>query len=47
MWMNEQAKVADIGRSIELTLKIPTGDMVEIIRGIERNGKLHARLIIE
>jgi flagellar P-ring protein precursor FlgI len=28
-------------------LKIPTGDMVEIIRGIERNGKLHARLIIE
>jgi flagellar P-ring protein precursor FlgI len=28
-------------------LKIPTADMVEIIRGIERNGKLHGRLIIE
>jgi flagellar P-ring protein FlgI len=28
-------------------LKVPTADMVEIIRGIERNGKLHGRLIIE
>jgi flagellar P-ring protein FlgI len=28
-------------------LKVPTTDMIEIIRGIERNGKLHARLIIE
>jgi flagellar P-ring protein precursor FlgI len=29
------------------TLKVPTADMIEIIRGIERNGKLHGRLIIE
>ena len=29
------------------TLKVPTEDMIEIIRGIERNGKLHGRLIIE
>ena len=28
-------------------LKVPVGDMIEIIRGIERNGKLHGRLIIE
>ena len=28
-------------------LKVPIGDMIEIIRGIERNGKLHGRLIIE
>ena len=28
-------------------LKVPTTDMIEIIRGIERNGKLHGRLIIE
>jgi flagellar P-ring protein precursor FlgI len=28
-------------------LKVPTDDMIEIIRGIERNGKLHGRLIIE
>jgi flagellar P-ring protein precursor FlgI len=29
------------------SLKVPTADMVEIIKGIERNGKLHGRLIIE
>jgi flagellar P-ring protein precursor FlgI len=29
------------------SLRVPTADMVEIIRGIERNGKLHGRLIIE
>jgi flagellar P-ring protein precursor FlgI len=28
-------------------LKVPTQDMIEIIRGIDRNGKLHGRLIIE
>jgi len=28
-------------------LKVPTEDMIEIIKGIERNGKLHGRLIIE
>jgi flagellar P-ring protein precursor FlgI len=28
-------------------LKVPTADMIQIIRGIERNGKLHGRLIIE
>lgn len=28
-------------------LKVPTIDMIEIIRGIERNGKLHGRLIID
>jgi len=28
-------------------LKVPTEDMIEIIRGIDRNGKLHGRLIIE
>ena len=28
-------------------LKVPTDDMIEIIRGIDRNGKLHGRLIIE
>ncbi|MEX2093633.1 MAG: flagellar basal body P-ring protein FlgI [Pirellulales bacterium] len=29
------------------SLKVPTLDMIEIIRGIDRNGKLHGRLIIE
>ena len=29
------------------TLKVSTVDMIEIIRGIDRNGKLHGRLIIE
>ncbi len=29
------------------SLKVPPTDMIEIIRGIERNGKLHGRLIIE
>jgi flagellar P-ring protein precursor FlgI len=28
-------------------LRIPTSDMIEIIRGIDRNGKLHGKLIIE
>ena len=28
-------------------LKVPAADMIDIIRGIERDGKLHARLIIE
>jgi flagellar P-ring protein precursor FlgI len=28
-------------------LKVPTVDVIEIIRGIDRNGKLHGRLIIE
>jgi flagellar P-ring protein precursor FlgI len=28
-------------------LKVPADDVIEIIRGIDRNGKLHARLIIE
>jgi flagellar P-ring protein precursor FlgI len=28
-------------------LKVPTADMIDIIRGIERNGKLHGRLIID
>jgi flagellar P-ring protein FlgI len=28
-------------------LKVPTTDMVEIIKGIERNGKLHGKLIVE
>jgi flagellar P-ring protein precursor FlgI len=27
-------------------LKVPTDDMIEIIRGIEQNGKLHGRLIV-
>jgi flagellar P-ring protein precursor FlgI len=29
------------------SLKVPTADMIEIIRGIDRNGKLHGRLIID
>jgi flagellar P-ring protein precursor FlgI len=29
------------------SLKVPTSDVIEIIRGIERNGKLHGRLIID
>lgn len=28
-------------------LKVPADDVIEIIRGIDRNGKLHGRLIIE
>ncbi|MEX2318038.1 MAG: flagellar basal body P-ring protein FlgI [Pirellulales bacterium] len=28
-------------------LKVPTDDMIEIIRGIEKNGKLHGKLIID
>jgi flagellar P-ring protein precursor FlgI len=28
-------------------LRVPTHDVIDIIRGIERNGKLHGRLIIE
>jgi flagellar P-ring protein precursor FlgI len=29
------------------SLKVPPADMIDIIKGIERNGKLHGRLIIE
>jgi flagellar P-ring protein FlgI len=29
------------------SLKVPTVDMIEIIKGIDRDGKLHGRLIIE
>jgi flagellar P-ring protein precursor FlgI len=29
------------------SLKVPTSDVIDIIRGIERNGKLHGRLVIE
>src|SRR3954453_9157222 len=29
------------------SLKVPTSDMVEIIKGIERDGKLHGRLLID
>ena len=29
------------------SLKVPTADVIDIIRGIERNGKLHGRLVIE
>lgn len=29
------------------SLKVPTADMIEIIKGIEQNGKLHGRLIID
>lgn len=29
------------------SLKVPTSDVIEIIKGIERNGKLHGRLIID
>jgi flagellar P-ring protein FlgI len=29
------------------SLKVPTADVIEIIRGIERNGKLHGKLIID
>ena len=29
------------------SLKVPNEDVIEIIKGIERNGKLHAKLIIE
>jgi flagellar basal body P-ring protein FlgI len=28
-------------------LKVPNADAIEIIKGIDRSGKLHARLIIE
>jgi flagellar basal body P-ring protein FlgI len=28
-------------------LKVPTSDVIEIIRGIDRTGKLHGRLIME
>ena len=28
-------------------LKVPTNDVIDIICGIERNGKLHGRLIID
>jgi flagellar P-ring protein precursor FlgI len=29
------------------TLKVPTDDVIEIIKGLDRNGKLHGELIIE
>ena len=28
-------------------LRVPTADVIDIIKGLDRNGKLHARLIIE
>jgi hypothetical protein len=28
-------------------LRVPTADVIDIIRGIERNGKLHGRLLID
>ncbi len=40
---------AKLDRLIEAlgNLKVPAEDIIEIIRGIDRNGKLHARLIVE
>jgi flagellar basal body P-ring protein FlgI len=28
-------------------LRVPTADVIDIIKGLDRNGKLHAQLIIE
>jgi len=28
-------------------VKVPTEDVIDIIKGLDRNGKLHAQLIIE
>jgi len=46
---NDQVSEAKLQQLVNQlnSLKVPTEDMIEIIRGIDRNGKLHGRLIIE
>jgi flagellar P-ring protein precursor FlgI len=45
----EQAESPKLARLVNTLnqLKVPTADIIEIIKGIERNGKLHGRLIVE
>lgn len=45
----DQSNKPKLDRMVEQlnALKVPTSDVIEIIRGIERNGKLHGKLIID
>jgi flagellar P-ring protein precursor FlgI len=43
---SSQAKLQELVNQLN-ALKVPTDDVIEIVRGIERNGKLHGRLIID
>ncbi len=43
---SSQPKLQELVNQLN-ALKVPTDDMIEIIRGIEQNGKLHGRLIID
>jgi flagellar P-ring protein precursor FlgI len=42
----DSPRLASLVQALD-SLKVPADDVIEIIKGIERNGKLHARLIIE
>jgi flagellar P-ring protein precursor FlgI len=42
----ESPRLAALVQALD-SLKVPADDVIEIIKGIERNGKLHGRLILE
>ncbi|MCA9261979.1 MAG: flagellar basal body P-ring protein FlgI [Planctomycetales bacterium] len=44
--IDSTARLSSLVQALD-ALKVPADDVIEIIKGIERNGKLHARLIIE
>jgi flagellar P-ring protein precursor FlgI len=44
--LSAQPKLEELVKQLN-ALKVPAEDMIEIISGIERNGKLHGKLIIE
>jgi flagellar P-ring protein precursor FlgI len=43
---SNKAKLDQLVKQLN-ALHVPTADMIEIIQGIDRNGKLHGRLIVE
>ncbi|MEX0642976.1 MAG: flagellar basal body P-ring protein FlgI [Pirellulales bacterium] len=43
---SNQARLQDLIDQLN-ALRIPTADMIEIIRGIDKNGKLHGKLILD
>ena len=43
---NQTAKLRSLVAALQ-AVKVPNADIIEIIKGLDRNGKLHGRLIIE
>ena len=42
----QAAKLRSLVAALQ-AVKVPNADVIEIIKGLDRNGKLHGRLIIE